>query len=105
MDIGTVDEGMYWVSQGLLLADWGQTREIASNDDFSEFNPLLGRTPSLTEVNLWFGGALLANYGINSVDCDKSKCKQLKRAYLTGVIIMQAANVINNKSIGIGFKF
>ena len=47
---------------GLLGADWAQTRTIAKNPEkFYETNKLLGKHPSLGEVNNYFAASMLVN--------------------------------------------
>ena len=44
--------------------DWMQTREIASNDDWVENNPILGTHPSASDVNRYFLGTALLHTAI-----------------------------------------
>jgi len=55
----------------LLVADWGQTREIAVNPRYREINILLGENPSLGEVDLYFATAIVGNALISSNIKDK----------------------------------
>jgi hypothetical protein len=44
-------EGSYLM---LHFIDWRQTRTIAKDDDYHERNPILGRDPSVREVDVYF---------------------------------------------------
>ena len=88
------------IYQALLVADWGQTRYIASSEDYYETNPLLGKTPSIAKVNKYFVSASLLHLGITYLLPD-----EYKGYWLKSTILIQAAYVTNNAYIGIGFKF
>lgn len=84
----------------LLVLDWAQTREIATNDHYYETNRFLGKHPSIGDVNRHFIGSITT---INLIGQNLS-ARNRKRWYI-GWTIYQAAYVIHNRSIGIGFKF
>ena len=51
------------VSEASLACDWAQTRSAASQDwkGHAEANPFLGRNPSTTQVDMYFGVSALLN--------------------------------------------
>lgn len=54
-DWSTLDKTLLVASTAANIVDWGQTRTIAYNPDvWHEKNPLLGRHPSVGEVNVYF---------------------------------------------------
>jgi len=85
-------------STGLLLADWQQTKQIASNPDFFEYNPILGRHPSQSRVNGYFGAVVVSNLIVGEV----VKEKYAKWYYWT-IIAVETAIVSRNISIGVKF--
>lgn len=49
------DVALESVYLALHLIDWGQTRDIALQPErFYEMNPILGKHPSINDVNIWF---------------------------------------------------
>ena len=82
-------------------ADWGQTRYMATHpDEFYEKNNLLGKHPSLSEVDIYFAGMYLLNLFI----ADKLG-PAFRKIYLGAFIYEHGRCTINNKSIGIKFNF
>ena len=61
------DINLQRVDTVLHIADWLQTREIATNDDYYETNKILGKYPSMSEVNLYFFSTLLLKIGITHI--------------------------------------
>ncbi len=88
------------LSTVLLLADWGQTREIVRNDRYIEYNELIGARPSQTKVDLYFAGAIAINSGMALVLNKKNRVRAWKI-----VSIVQLSTVANNAKIGIGFNY
>lgn len=93
----------YALQAGVLATggvDWLQTREIASNDNYYERNPILGKNPSKKEVDLFFlAGAVLK---IVTVHYTQKKY----RPYLqTGYIIGSTICIVNNHAIGVRIDF
>lgn len=80
--------------------DWAQTRHIARNPDrFRELNPLIGRHPSLGEVNRHFivSTALMfaaAHY-----------LPQYRTRLLQVYVVVGAGYVVHNIGIGVRFQF
>ena len=89
------------VSTALILIDWGQTRYIAKSPHrFHETNPLIGRHPSLGDVNRHFALSMAANLAVASLLPSK-----FRTPWLLGVSGMQAHFVIHNKKMGIRMAF
>lgn len=86
----------------LRLADWSQTREIAVQPPggIYELNPILGKHPTLEEVNNYFIALLLTDYIIKKFGSEKIN------QYWFGVnVTMECVCVGNNYMIGIKGKF
>lgn len=83
-----------------LMIDWAQTREIATNNNYLETNPVLGARPTIGDVNRYFVAAIFLNNIIGEM---------LPERYATmwygGITIMQVSAVSHNYSIGIGMRF
>ncbi|MDH5301143.1 MAG: hypothetical protein OEW58_07260 [Gammaproteobacteria bacterium] len=86
------------------VADWGQTRDISvhcnSGGSYSETNLLLGRCPSLAEVNSYFLGTAILHTGAAYLIPHK-----YRRAFQLSTLGMQLNFVNNNKQIGLKFNF
>lgn len=94
----------------LHVADWAQTRYIAAHPErYWERNPILGRHPSDSEVNLYFGATLLAHAAVTHLlptEASAFGATWNPRRVWQGVTIgAQAAVVGWNISLGIGMKF
>ncbi len=83
------------------LLDWGQTRDIAIRDGrYHELNPILGKHPSLDQVNLYFLGTGLLHPVITNFLPKKY------RSWFQGVTIgISGACVIRNFNIGLRINF
>ena len=81
--------------------DWRQTRWIAKHpDDYCELNPILGKHPSTTEVDLYFIGTALLHPLITDLLPEKY------RPIWQGITIGMSATCVGwNFSLGIGFDF
>ena len=83
----------------LLTADWLQTRYIARHPDrYYEFNPLLGKHPSIGAVNNHYLAVGLLGYGLTELGVCNRYCYNV-------FIAFEAANVARNFSIGVRFQF
>lgn len=80
----------------LHVVDWQQSREIASNDDFYELNPVLGKDPSREEVDLYFATSYLFVTGVAHVL--PGKWRQVWQYTIIGV---EFANVGRNYYLGL----
>jgi len=81
-------------------ADWLQTRDIATNPNYRENNPVLGENPSLSEVNLYFGATLLGSWIVADV-----LSPEWRKGFQYIYIGVEASCVSNNFNAGVQFKF
>lgn len=88
--------GMYMVAH---VIDWGQSRRIA-RDGWTEFNPILGRHPSMGRVNTYF--VLTPLIGALVLDAMPSRHRT---AALKVVTTLQIATVARNHYLGIRVSF
>ena len=94
------DYALQSTSSALIVADWLQTREIATDNNYTEINYILGDNPKLSEVNQYFAGCLIGQFLISYALSHKY------RNYWQGIIItMQAGVVAHNYNMGIKIKF
>lgn len=84
----------------LLVADWLQTRDIATNDNYREVNPILGAHPSIKEVDTYFA---LSIFGTNLVG-EYLLPEQHKHVWYKAISILQVTVVARNIRIGVKFK-
>lgn len=78
--------------------DMLQTREIQSNPQFTEMNPLIG--DSDTEIVGYFVAKSILHYGITRL-----LPEQYREAWLSISIVPSIVAVGHNKSIGVDMKF
>jgi len=98
-DLSSTDKALWAASSLGLLGDYAQTRQIAQRDDRYERNPVLGRNPSTSDINKYFGSLLLGNAALTQLP------PKYRRAAWGGLTAAQLAAMAMNKKIGIGFKF
>lgn len=94
-----------WESAYLLshIADWGQTRDIASqcgSGNYKEMNPVLGSCPSMSRVNTYFISTALLHAGVSAM-----LPRKYRRFFQTSTMIMEIGYVTNNYNIGLKFNF
>jgi len=118
----------------LHVADWGQTRYIAGHpaeparskpfdgkrvepgtvrpakDGYEEINPILGRHPSKSKVDLYFGANLLAHWIIADLLPNNAAWPLVgkvnpRKIFQAATITIQATTVAYNASIGVEFEF
>lgn len=98
-------KALYVAGAALIVADWAQTRDIATrlrpdgSRVWRETNPLLPNYPRMHEVNRHFIGALVLHYGLTEV-----LPQPYKRWFQTGVIVIQSGYVAHNLSAGVRFN-
>lgn len=93
--------GMQVIASLLIITDWGQTRTIAKNPDrWYEKNPILGRHPSVAEVDRYFIACLIGNVMITHILPEK-----WRETWLGITIGCQAYCVGNNFSLGVTISF
>lgn len=86
-----------WIATALIVIDWAQTRYIATHKEYEEANPLLGRNPTLGEVNRHFVIVLGLHYLVNKT--------KYKNPWNQGFIIAETYAVLRNRYLGVGVKF
>ena len=92
----------YWQIGVLVtqIIDWGQTREIAVNPKYYETNPILGKYPTLQEVDKYFIACIVGNYLIS-----KALPNNWRRKWQVGSILFQTYYINNNYKLGIKMNF
>jgi hypothetical protein len=97
----TQDKTMQATYLTLKFIDWRQTRTIAKNpDDYYEMNPILGRHPSTTEVDIYFATTAILNTVITHYLPSKY------RPWWQGIsITVSGTCVVNNFAVGIKMDF
>jgi hypothetical protein len=100
-DWDKTDYTLLGIATATLIADWGQTRSIAKNEDkWKELNLILGEHPSVGRVNTYFATSILATAGVAYLLKDN-----YRKGFLLGIIILETVVVIRNQSLGIHFSF
>lgn len=92
----------YW-QLGVLVTqiiDWGQTREIAVNPEYYETNPILGKHPTLQEVDRYFIACIAGNYLIA-----KALPNNWRRKWQIGSMLFQTYFITNNYRFGLKISF
>lgn len=91
-------EGVFFASHAI---DWAQTTKIANNPDkWHEHNPILGKHPKVSEVNLVMGIMAVVQPVIAHI-----LPSPYRRGWIIGTTAAKVATVINNVGIGIGWGF
>lgn len=85
-------------STALVATDWMQTREIATNDQFTEQNPILGEYPTTKEVDIYMGVSILLQTLISG-----ALAPEYRQYWQYGTIVGRAICVGHNYSIGVRF--
>ncbi len=96
----TLWEGAYLAAH---VADWGQTRDIASScasGAYYETNPVMGKCPSINLVNTYFAATALLHIGVAHVLPQK-----YRRMFQAGTLGMEVNYVANNARIGLSVNF
>lgn len=94
----------------IKLVDWSQTRYISKHPyDYYETNPIMGRHPSTTEVDLYFAGSILLHTAIAAALPPKANILTIeinpRRIWQCVWIAGQIGVTAHNASIGIGLDF
>jgi hypothetical protein len=94
----------------LLVVDWGQTRNMTRSplyitrcncqDPYYEHNPILGKSPSIGEVDKYFALSILGTVGVSYALPAK-----WRRYFLGGVIVLESAVVMRNHHIGLRVEY
>ncbi len=87
--------------QGIHLIDWGQTLEAARQPDrYYEMNPILGKHPSVGNVNLYMATSLIVHPMISYF-----LPKKYRKAWQYISIGISGGCVIHNFNAGLKVKF
>lgn len=83
---------------GVMAVDWGQTRMIAKKpeQEFFEYNPLLGKNPTVGEIDTYFAVAMLATWGTAHLLPNK-----YRSTFLGAMLLLETTIVIRNHEIGL----
>jgi hypothetical protein len=94
------EKRLFYVHSALVVADWSQTRQIAKNPlDYREYNPILGKHPSVEKVDLLFAASLVGSYYLfDSMDENRQK-------YLITASIVRGVVVGHNLNLGLRIGF
>jgi hypothetical protein len=63
----TKDSVFEFADQGIIAADWHQTQQIVEEPGYYEYNPVLGRHPSMEKVNIVMASWAIVHMGISCV--------------------------------------
>jgi hypothetical protein len=105
------DYKLLGAATALIVVDWGQTRNMTRSplyisrcpdcqDPYYEHNPILGKSPSIGEVDKYFALAILGTVGVSYALPAK-----WRRYFLGGVIVLESAVVMRNHHIGLRAEF
>ena len=84
----------------LQMVDWAQTREVVKDDRKHELNPILGKYPSKTEVNVYFAATTLGHYLVS-----RALPPDYRKVWQYVWIGFQTGNVIRNYRVGVRINF
>jgi len=93
-----------WVT--INLVDWSQTRWMAQHDwkwnkkCYHENNPVLGKYPKVSEVDLYFAAGTLLHIGVTHV-----LPKEYRPYWQYVWIIGSSVTVMHNNRLGAGLRF
>ena len=93
---------MFVASSIAITADWATTRNMSGRYDegYYEKNPILGKHPTTTEVDLYMIGMLVSNYFITDW-----LPKEYRMFYLGVRTISHGSAAHNNMQIGLRLQF
>ena len=87
--------------QAMQVIDWSQTRTIAQHPDrFLEYNPLIGRHPSIGRVDTWMATGMVSHYVVS-----RSLNRRWRRTFQIYTTVAEIAVVGNNRRVGIWLSF
>lgn len=100
-NIWTQEQKNWYIASNVMLAlDWGTTRDISKNREYTEVNPFLGKNPSTSRVNNYFLGYFITNYLIAS-----NLSSENRTTYLKMVTTLEFMAVGNNLALGLNIRF
>lgn len=84
----------------MQIIDWGQTRDIACKpEEFIERNIIMGKHPSIQEVNWYFAGSILSSWAILYIL--PSEYRPYFQGFEAGI---SGFCIVNNEQLGIGIN-
>jgi hypothetical protein len=87
--------------QSFHIIDWGQTLDISKNPDkYYEMNPILGKHPSVSDVNLWAVGASTFHFGLSYI-----MPKEYRKIFQWTTIGFKGYTIYNNHKINLKVNF
>jgi hypothetical protein len=86
--------------QAVMVMDWAQTRQIAKQPDRHEYNPILGRRPTIGRVNTYFVAAGIGHWAIS-----EALPKDWRKHWQLVTIALEAGTVYHNYQIGLEIKW
>ena len=87
--------------QVMQVVDWSQTRTIAQHPDrFMEYNPLIGRHPSIGRVDTWMAVGMVSHYVVS-----RSLNRRWRRTFQVYTTVAEIAVAGNNRRVGIWLSF
>ena len=98
-DWSQADRRLLVASEAGLFLDWRQTLDIQSHSNFYESNPVLGRHPSNSLVNLYFATSMAGTYVI------ADHLDEHRTLFLGGVTLLEVVTVLKNRRLGLSFSF
>ena len=93
----TMRQAVYSVAH---IIDWAQTRDICDSEKFYELNPVLGKNPSKSKVDIWMGSTLILQTVASGLIDEK-----WRPWWQTFWIGAEVGTVYHNYQIGLGFGF
>ena len=91
----TVCQGIYMTEH---LVDWAQTKKIARSQNYYEMNPLMGKHPSQSTVDLYMGLSMFATLAISAMLTPK-----YRSTFQGFLLTIKTGLIIHNYQIGIRF--
>ena len=95
------DKILFALSTASMAVDWRQTKVIAENPtQFQETNPLLGKHPSASDVDVYFAAAFVGTTVIAHILPSK-----YRKVWLLGLMTVSVVCIANNIRIGVGVQW
>ena len=96
-----VDYALLGAMTAAQVIDWRQTRQIAEQPErFHEVNPLIGRHPNISRVDLYFVASFAVKLGVAHV-----LPSEWRKVWLGTMAVGSMCLVIHNDSVGIGARW
>ena len=97
-----------WVA--MHLVDWATTRDVAANQDkFEEYNPVLGKHPTMGEVDTYMGASIIAHTLITNMMPRKyvfgNRILYPRKYWQHITIGVKGGTIANNLSVGCRVRF